>query len=257
MENRWAALVAAMLIAGGLAPGRAAADTLDEIKKRGELVFGGDAEGGGPFVFPRGDDPTQVQGFEIELADLLAAKLGVKARFSQGQWEKLPDLLERGDIDIVLNGYEWTPTWSQRYAASIPYYVYELQMLVRKNDDRLKQLKDLSTPGLDGKMRIAVLGGSAAETYVRKTFGNDVEIVTYEGTTDAMRGVELAIDGVDATMQDLPIATFYESRFPLLRRLGEPVEPGYYVALARKGDQRLIAAINRAIVDCYLDGSFP
>ncbi|HZN33368.1 MAG TPA: ABC transporter substrate-binding protein/permease [Pirellulaceae bacterium] len=250
------ARLAAALIALGLTA-TAAADTLDEIQKRGELIFGGDAEGGGPFVFPREDDPTQVQGFEIELASLLAAKLGVKARFSQGQWEKLPDLLERGDIDIVLNGYEWTPTWSQRYAASIPYYVYELQMLVRKNDDRLKQLKDLSMPGLDGKMRIAVLGGSAAETYVRKTFGSDVEVVTYEGTTDAMRGVELAIDGVDATMQDLPIATYYESRFPLLRRLGEPVEPGFYVALARKSDQRLVAALNRAIVDCYLDGSFP
>ena len=102
------ARLAAALIALGLTA-TAAADTLDEIQKRGELIFGGDAEGGGPFVFPREDDPTQVQGFEIELASLLAAKLGVKARFSQGQWEKLPDLLERGDIDIVLNGYEWTP----------------------------------------------------------------------------------------------------------------------------------------------------
>lgn len=258
MDNRWAALVAACwLTAALLAPGRAAADTLDEVKKRGELVFGGDAEGGGPFVFPRSDDPTKVQGFEIELADLVAAKLGVKARFSQGQWEKLPDLLERGDIDVVLNGYEWTPTWSQRYAASLPYYVYELQMLVRKNDDRLKQLSDLKMPGLDGKMKVAVLGGSAAESYVKKAFGNDVEIVIYEGTTDAMRAVELAIDGVDATLQDLPIVTFYQQRFPLLRRLGEPLEPGYYVVLARQQDRPLIAAINRAILDCYQDGSFP
>ena len=165
MENRSAALVAAwwLTAAIGLAPAVAAADTLDEVTKRGELIFGGDAEGGGPFVFPRQDDPSQVQGFEIELANLLAAKLGVKARFSQGQWGKLPDLLQRGDIDVVLNGYEWTPSLGQRYAASLPYYVYELQMLVRKNDDRFKQLKDIGTPDLNGKMRIAVLGGSAAE----------------------------------------------------------------------------------------------
>jgi polar amino acid transport system substrate-binding protein len=241
------------MLAGPLARG----DTLDEIKKRGVLRFGGDAEGGGPFVFPREDDPNRVQGFEIELADLLAAKLGVKAKFSQGQWDKLPDLLKRGDLDIVLNGYEWTPTRSQRYAATIPYYVYELQMLVRKNDERLKTLGDLGMPGLDGKMRIAVLGGSAAETYVRKTYGNDVEVVIYEGTTDAMRAVELAIDGVDATLQDLPIVTFYEARFPALRRLDQPVEPGFYVVLARKEDQRLVTALNRAILDCYQDGSFP
>ena len=250
-----AALCAALLalFAGPLARG----DTLDEIQKRGVLRFGGDAEGGGPFVYPREDDPNRVQGFEIELADLLAAKLGVKAEFSQGQWDKLPDLLKRGDIDVVLNGYEWTPIRSERYAATIPYYVYELQMLVRKSDERLKSLPDLGMPGLDGKMRIAVLGGSAAETYVRKTFGDDVEVVIYEGTTDAMRAVELAIDGVDATLQDLPIVTFYEARFPALRRLDQPVEPGFYVALARKEDQRLVAALNRAILDCYQDGSFP
>jgi len=259
MKNAGGLLAAICLLAAalGVASVPAAADTLDEIKKRGELVFGGDAEGGGPFVFPRQDDPTQVQGFEIELANLLAARLGVKARFSQGQWGKLPDLLQRGDIDVVLNGYEWTPALGQRFAASLPYYVYELQMLVRKNDDRAKQLSDLGMPGLDGKMRIAVLGGSAAERYLQKAFGNNVEIVSYEGTTDAMQGVEQALDGVDATLQDLPIVTYYEKRFPKLRRLGEPVEPGFYVILARQDDQRLIQALNQAILGCYQDGSFP
>src|SRR5262245_35875929 len=152
------ARLAAALIAIGLTA-TAAADTLDEIQKRGELVFVAEAEGGGPCVFPREDDPRQVQGVEIELANLLAAKLGVKARFAQGQWEKLPDLLERGDIDIVLNGYEWTPAWSQRYAASIPYYVYELQMLVRKNE-RVKTLADLKLHGLDGQRKGAGARGS-------------------------------------------------------------------------------------------------
>lgn len=252
------AVMTLLAVAIGLLPAVAPADTLDEIRRRGELVFGGDAEGGGPYIYPREDDPTQMQGYEVELARLLAAKLGVKARFSHGQWEKLPALLERGDIDIVLNGYEWTPTWGQRYAASLPYYVYELQMLVRKDDTRLTTLADVALPNRAGrKTRVAVLGGSAAETYVRETYGDAVEVVIYEGTTDAMRAVELAIDGVDATLQDLPIVTFYEARFPLLRRLGEPVAPGFYVILARKEEQRLIAALNRAILDCYLDGSFP
>jgi hypothetical protein len=37
----------------------AKADTLDDIRQRGVLIWGGDAEGGGPFVFPRNDDPTR------------------------------------------------------------------------------------------------------------------------------------------------------------------------------------------------------
>ena len=39
----------------------------------------------------------------------------MKAEFAQGQWDKLPDIMERGDIDIVLNGYEWTPNRAERY----------------------------------------------------------------------------------------------------------------------------------------------
>src|SRR5262245_4381867 len=101
----------------------ARADALETIRERGTLIWGADAEGGGPFVFPRDDDPTAYQGFEFELANLLAAKLGVKAEFYQGQWDKLPDLAKRGDIDIVLNGYEWTHTWAERYGTTIPYYV--------------------------------------------------------------------------------------------------------------------------------------
>ena len=45
--------------------------------------------------------------------------------------------------------------------------------------------------------------------------------------------------GVDATLQDLPIVTFYERRFEQLRRLGAPVAPGYYVILTRRGTRHL------------------
>jgi His/Glu/Gln/Arg/opine family amino acid ABC transporter permease subunit len=58
-------------------------------------------------------------------------------------------------------------------------------------------------------------------------------------------------------VQDLPIVTFYERRFPQLRRLGEPVEPGFYVGLTRSEDQTLLRALNAAILACWEDGSFP
>ena len=102
-------------------------DTLDEMRQRGTLVWGADQEGGGPFVYPDAEDPNKLIGFEVELADVLAQQLNVRAEFHQGQWDKLPDLLTRGDIDIVLNGYEWSPTWAERYGTTIPYYIYELQ----------------------------------------------------------------------------------------------------------------------------------
>jgi polar amino acid transport system substrate-binding protein len=237
-----------------LLPALVAADTLDDIKQRKTLVWGADAEGGGPFVYPRDDDPSRNQGFEVDLAEFLAAKLGVKAEHRQGQWDKLPDLLNRGDIDIVLNGYEWKPAWTGRFGMTIPYYIYELQVLAKKDDSRFAQIEDLKkTTG--AKNRVAVLGGSSAEEFVRAVLGDAVDVVIYDGSTDAMRAVELSIDGVDATVQDLCIATFYEERFPQLRRLGDPVAPGYYVALTRAEDATLVKALNAAILEGCQDGS--
>lgn len=252
---RMMAVLSATWAAGTVATSRG--DTLEDIRERGTLRWGGSAEGGGPFVFPRDDDPTQVRGFEVELAQLLAMHLGVKAEFVQGPWDKLPDMVNRGDIDVVLNGYEWTPTWASSHGSTIPYYVYELQMLVRKDDERFQTIDDLAKRTDGRKNSIAVLGGSAAENYVREKFDDKVDIVKYDGNTDAMRGVELDIDGVDATLQDLPIAAFYAKQFSNLKRLGEPVAPGYYVILTRKEDETLVKSLNNAIVASWHDGSFP
>ena len=72
-------LITVLLLAGRLSP-VFAADHLSEIKSRGVLLWGADAEGGAPYVYPDPQKPEQLTGFEYELADALAAKLGVKAK---------------------------------------------------------------------------------------------------------------------------------------------------------------------------------
>lgn len=250
-------LLTALAVTSASPPPPVPENRLAEIRARGTLRWAADAEGGGPFVFPREDNPAELRGFEVELAHLIADRLGVKAECVQGAWDKLPDLLERGDVDIVLNGYEWTPNWSQRCASTIPYYIYELQMLVRRTDSRLRTIDDLVTSSEGRKPRVAVLGGSAAETWLRQRFGDQVDLVVFDGNFEAMRAVEFASDGLDATLQDLPIVTHYERQFPDLRRLGDPVAPGFYVILARKGNDSLVRELNGAILECWQDGSFP
>lgn len=227
----------------------------ERIQQRGVLVWGADQEGGGPYIFPDPSEPTRLRGFEVELAELLGAKLEVETRFSQGQWDKLPDLLTRGDIDIVLNGYEWSPTWFERYGTSVPYYIYDLQFLANARDHLLSSPDDLRSPGPRGKRRVAVLGGSAAESYLQAEFGESITLVPYDGVTDALRAVELGTDGVDATLQDTPIVTFYLEGFPGLKRIGDPVGRGYYVILCPRDEPELLGAINQAIIDSLRDGS--
>src|SRR5688572_3020449 len=109
------------------------ADTLDDIRSRGELIWGADREGGGPYVYPDPDDPQRSVGFEVELAELLARELGVRPRFFQGNWDNLPAVLGTGQIDIVMNGYELTPARAGLMLPTHPYYIYEMVLLAPRD----------------------------------------------------------------------------------------------------------------------------
>jgi polar amino acid transport system substrate-binding protein len=240
---------AVLILAASAAP----ADTLSEIRSRGEIVWGADQEGGGPYIYPREDDPSQVTGFEVELAARLAEYLKVRPRFFQGPWDKMPELLRTAKVDIVLNGYEWTPARAETMEGTLPYYVYGLQLLGRKDDATLTGWKDLETPAASHRRRrVGVLTGTAAESYLREHLGDRIEIATYDGNTDAMREVETG--KLDATVQDTPIATFYGPSFPRLRKLEAPVGRGYYVVYARKGERALVSALNEALILMIRDG---
>lgn len=242
----WGALLCA-------APPALAQTALDQIKAGGTMLWGADQEGGGPFVYPRDDDKSRVTGFEVELADALALALGAKAQFQQGPWDQMPSMLEARKVHIVLNGYEWTPARAEAMAATIPYYVYGLQLLARGEDETIKSFDDLKKPGPRGKRRVGILSGSAADDYMKEHYAKDVEIVSYDGNTDAMRDVE--IGRLDATLQDTPIVAYYAPKFAKLKKVAAPVGGGYYVIFARKGETALVAALNAALIRLYRDGT--
>jgi polar amino acid transport system substrate-binding protein len=234
-------------------PHASSSDTLDAILARGYFTYGSDEEGGGPYIYPDPADPKHRIGFEVELADELAHEMShalgrtIDARFQQGQWDKLPDLLDTGRIDIVLSAYEWMPERARKMESSVPYFVYELQWMARKDDAQLGPavVPDLAHLSALPKKKVAVLGGSAAERYVAEQCPN-VEAVSYDGSTNAMWDVQRG--RVDATLQDTPIAIFYSKEFKGLRFVADPVAPGRYVIYARKGETRLRDALDRAIV---------
>ena len=227
-------------------PCTAAADALADMRKSGRMLWGADQEGGGPYVFPQPKDPSQVTGFEVDLANRIGEYLKLRPEFTQAQWDKLPDMLRTGKIDLIINGYEFTPERTETMDATIPYYVYGLQLMGRKDNTRINSWADLKSGKGASKVKIGVLTGSAAEMYARSFCGDSCEVVAYDGNTDTMREVETGKLG--ATVEDTPIAAFYESRFKALRRIGAPVQPGYYVIYVRKGETALLHALNQAIV---------
>ena len=90
-------------------------------EERPLLRWGADQEGGGPYIFPRDDDPSRVTGFEVDLAEALAKQMGRRAAFVQCDWNRMLQVLDRGNIDVALNGYEYSAERAERYLASLPY----------------------------------------------------------------------------------------------------------------------------------------
>jgi len=232
-------------------PGRAAAADLEEIRRRGELVWAADQEGGGPHVFPDPADPARLTGFEVELAGLIADRLGVRPRFQQGPWDRLPLLLGRS-ADCVINGIELTAVRQRDYACSRPYFAYALQIVSRR-DGPLASPEQLLRAGPRGAWRVGVLTGSAAEIEMRSRDPEAVVVSGFDGTLDSLEQVRAGV--LDAAVLDDCIVTFYAERFPELRMVGRPFAGGVYTVLTARDTPQLSAAIDAALGTLVADGT--
>ncbi|WP_165249153.1 ABC transporter permease subunit [Paludisphaera soli] len=237
-------LILAALAALALAP-VAHADALQDVRAGKILRYGSDMEGGGPYAFPDPASPRSVTGFEVEMMERLAGGLGASAEFSQGQWDKLLSVLDARRFDAVVNGYEWTEVRSRDYLATRPYYIYQLQ-LMGPTGGSIGSWEDLKRPRADGRRwRVGVLVGSAADVFAEEEAGSTIEVVRFDGATDAMLATQNG--QYDLTLQDVPAALFYKDRFPGLEAIGPPVSRGYYVIYTRKADAALRDALDEGI----------
>jgi polar amino acid transport system substrate-binding protein len=214
----------------------APSSTLETIKSRGTLLWGSDAEGGAPYVFPDPKDPSKLIGFELEIAETVAKELGVKAQLVQTAWDSLIPALERGDYDMAMNGLEIIPEREKRVLFSRPYYIYSLQLMVRKDEQSIKSIRDLS-----GKT-VGTLAGAVAHDILKK-IGN-VDIRSYSA---AWPYEDLALGRLDAVFLDTPITVYYGKPDMRLKYAGPPEGEGFYGIAIRKNDKELKMVIDRVL----------
>ena len=218
-------------------------DTLTAIKKRGVLIWGGDIQGGEPYVFEDPHDAKNLIGFEVDIAQELARRLGVKQQFKQNAWSNLVPALERGDFDIAMNGLEATTERQDRVLMSRPYFVYAETLAVRRGE-AASSLDDLR-----GK-RVGTLNQTYAyDLLLAKGFDPAV----YEGVEEPY--LDLSNGKIDGVLLDNIIADRYGCPLEKVRCLPEEVARGVYVILFRKTDAPLKAAIDAALGEMFRDGS--
>ncbi|MCK8497355.1 ABC transporter substrate-binding protein/permease [Myxococcus fulvus] len=208
---------------------------LERVRRAGELRWGADAQGGEPYAMEDPDVPGHMRGFEVELADALARELGVRARFVQNDWSSLIPSLERGSFDVALNGIEVTPARSGRILFTRPYFIFQLRLLARRQDDSVTGLSSLR-----GR-RVGTLANSQAWDLLQR---EGIQAVPYEGVEEPY--IDLEQGRVDAVLMDDLIAQRYGQPRPQLRVVGD-VGEGYYAIAVRPGDEDLRAALDVAL----------
>jgi polar amino acid transport system substrate-binding protein len=214
-----------------------------------ELRWGGDAEGGAPFVEADPRNPARVRGFDVEIAEMIATGLSREPRFVQVAWASIEASVERGDFDIGLSGVEDRPALRARHAVTIPYFEFREVLSVRPADrERFRTLADLA-----GK-RVATLGGTMAyEILLAARERSGVVPVSYDD--DVHPYTDLLAGRVDAVLLDHVIA-----ERSLQRTGGFIVQPraeatGYYVGVLARNREALRDSINVILRARMLDGS--
>jgi polar amino acid transport system substrate-binding protein len=203
-----------------------------------KLRWGADAEGGAPYVFRDPKAPERVIGFEVDLVDALSKEIQEPIEFVQYEFGSLFVGVERGDLDLAMNGLEITPDRLHRVRFSRPYYVYKLQLVTRANDHRFDTIERCH----ELKCLVATLGDTAAQ---RLLDARGVNNRVYDGQVEPYN--DLALTRVDAVLLDVPIAVYWARPNPALRFAGEPIARGTYAIAFRKGNEALATRFDGAI----------
>jgi polar amino acid transport system substrate-binding protein len=219
--------------------------TLAAIRQRGEMTWGGDVQGGEPYVYEDPSQPNHIIGFEVDIMDAVARRLGVRARMVQYSWPSLVPSLERGDFDVIANGLEATTDRRERILLSEPYFIYAETLTVRTDSDAR------SVFDLKGK-RIGTLNETYANDILRRLYPDSVKL--YDGNEEPYTDLELG--RTDAVLLDNIIADRYgcTPAHPTLRCIPYDVARGTYVVGIRKADPDLKQAIDGALAAMRGDG---
>lgn len=235
-----AATVAQVALAGAAYAG----SNLDEVKKAKTLKIG--TEGTyAPFTYH--DASGKLVGFDVEIGEAIAKKIGVKPEFVEGKWDGLIAGLDAKRYDTVINQVGITDARKKKYDFSEPYIASKAVLIVKQNNDAIKSFADLK--GKKSAQSLTSNFGKIAEA-------NGAELV---GTDGFDQSIQLVLTGrADATINDSLSFLDFKKHKPdaPVKVVATEANADYSGVIIRKGEPELLAAINKALADIKADGTY-
>lgn len=199
-----------------------------------------------PFEFEGDDGYT---GFDMDIIRAVAEKMGRKAEIVNLGFDGLIPALNAGNIDVAIAGMTITPEREKQVNFSLPYYKSGLKVMVRKDEKNIKSIEDLV--GKKIAVQIGTTGAMAAENV------KDAKVTSFNANTEA--ALELKNGGVDAVIQDLPVASYFLKNGggdAYAKLVGETLSAENYGVAVKKGNDELTKEIGVAMNELVKSGEY-
>ncbi|CDZ46156.1 amino acid ABC transporter substrate-binding protein [Neorhizobium galegae] len=236
-------IAAALIHAAALTPSLAG-ENLTAIKSSGIFKIG--TEGTyAPFTFH--DASGKLVGFDVEIGQAVAAKIGVKAEFLEGKWDGLIAGLDAKRYDAVINQVGITEARKQKYDFSEPYIASKAVLIVRQDNSDIKGFADLK--GKKSAQSLSSNFGKIAQQ-------SGAELV---GTDGFDQSIQLVLTRrADATINDSLSFLDFKKQKPdaPVKIAAQQDNADYSGIIIRKGEPELLSAINKALADIKADGTY-
>jgi polar amino acid transport system substrate-binding protein len=201
------------------------------------------------------DPATQhAVGFDIDIAKAIAAKMGLAATFQTTNSPQLVGALLAKKGDAIISALQITPDL-QRQMAVVAYFRAGQAILVRKGDaSNVSSIADLC-----GK-KVAVQVQSPEENTVDEANGGlckNTKINKVVFPTDLQAVLILKQRGVDAALDDSPVAAYFVKQTPdQLELAGPPFKTNPEGIAIDPKNGELLKAMQQAMLAIYQDGTY-
>jgi polar amino acid transport system substrate-binding protein len=235
--------LAATAAAGGLlGAGRIAwADTLGDIKSRGELVVATEMQ------FPPFDisDNGTYKGVDRELIDAVAKELGVKVSYLDLPWTSVLPGLEAKKFDLCIAPVTITKERMKRYAFSVPIADATAALMKRADDKSIAKPEDIAGKAVGGQKGTSQL--EQLKAFAAK-LPKPVDVKEYVDNNQSY--ADLAAGRIDASINSLPnLAYAAAQRSDAFALVLPPFgQATYFSWVGRLDDKTLLDAVNAALV---------
>ena len=248
-QTRLTALFAVLLLAIASLVVAGCGDSDDETTAGGgggggeHLTVGSDI----PYPpFEQGKAPNY-EGFDIELMEAIAEKIGRKAEFQDTSFDTIFRDLAQGRFEAVASATTITDEREETVDFTNPYYFSEQAILVKEGEGEIDSVEKLSGA------TVGVQQGTTGQEFVEEE-GDAGELRKYPQGPDGVNALENGT--VDAVVIDIPVAeNAVKASEGLETSAAIPTEEQYGFAVAQ-GETELLEELNEGLKQVIDDGTY-